>query len=369
MANGTVLAIVLAGGEGGRLGPLTEKRAKPVVSYGGTYRLIDFALSNLARAGIEDVWIVQQYRPYDLNRHLSNGRPWDLDRNRGGLLVMPPYTGGEKDGFAEGNADALHRQAEFIRDLAPEVVISLSADHVYRIDVDAVLRRHRETKAGCTMVTTELPGHDLTRYAVVGAEEGRIVRFDYKPEEPEGDLVGTELFVYDTDLLLTTLDEIAEKEELKDYGHQLLPRLVENGQVAEFRHEGYWRDVGTLKAFLGGHLDLLGDDPAFRPDDVRTATPLRPPAFVAKGAEIEESFVSPGARVHGRVVRSVIGPGAEVPKGVVVEDSVLLPDSRVEESVRFAIVDEGFVATTGGEGTEEEPLVLAETSQTGTPSS
>lgn len=354
------MALILAGGSGSRLGALTERRAKPALPFGGSYRLIDLPLSNLMHSHLTNVWVVEQFRPQSLNDHLANGRPWDLDRTHGGLQVLPPYQGGDGgEGFAEGNADALSRQAEFIRQFAPDLLLVLSADHLYTLDYRDVMDTHLREKAVLTMVTTEVD-EDASRYGVVEAEHGRVTGFEYKPGEPKTDLVTAEVFLYDTRVLLETLEKLAQKDEgLSDYGDSLIPYLVEHEKVVEHRLEGYWRDVGTLESYFEAHMELLSgdgvtlDDPAW---PVFTASPQLLPAFVARGAEVEDSLVAPGARVGGRVVRSVVGPGAVVEAGATVADSVLLGGVQVAAGahLRRVIADTGARvgqgARVGGEG-------------------
>ena len=283
-----VLALILAGGKGGRLGLLTDDKAKPVMPFGGSYQLIDFALSNCVNSQISDVWVIEQYELHSLNEHLANGRPWDLDRTYGGLQVLPPFENdSDKDGFAEGNADAIYRHIDFIGEFNPDLLLVLSADHVYKMDFRDAIKTHLEKKASVTMVTTRLPkGESASRFGVVDADKnGRIVKFDYKPDSPENDLVTTEIFVYDARLLIKTLKHLNEKEEkIKDYGHELLPHLVAEGNAFEHRLVGYWRDVGTIESYWQAQMDLLDEkERLFFDDDhwrILTLAAQRVPAFI-----------------------------------------------------------------------------------------
>ena len=281
-----VLALVLAGGEGDRLAPLTDKRAKPALPFAGIYRLIDFPLSNCVHSGISDVWVIQQYEPHELARQLAGGRPWDLDRTRGGLRILHPYLGGSESGWYEGNADAIYRNREVIADHDPDVLLVLSADHVYKLDYGDVIADQLESGAAVTMVTTHVPAEEASRYGVVEVDADGIVRgFQYKPDDPAGDLVTTEVFAYDARRLLQTLDDLAGKGEssgLADFGHELLPRLVDEGAARAFQLDGYWRDVGTIEAYWQTHMELLEAEPRLLLDDpawpVLTAGLQRPPA-------------------------------------------------------------------------------------------
>lgn len=349
-----ILAIILAGGVGGRLGILTDDKAKPVMPFGGAYRLIDFALSNCVNSGVTDVWVIEQYELHSLNEHLSNGRPWDLDRTYGGLQVLPPFQqrdkSKDKSGFAEGNADAIYRHVEFIEEFKPDILIVLSADHVYKMDFRDAIEIHLKKKASLTMVTTPLPaGETASRFGVVETNKnGRVTKFDYKPDKPQSDLITSEIFVYDAPVLLETLKKLKEKnEKLKDYGDTLLPHLVKQGNVFEHRLKGYWRDVGTIESYWGAQMDLLDDKKRFFFDDenwrILTLAAQRVPAFVAARAQVNNSLISHGCRIFGTVSRSILSSGVAIEKGAVVSDSILLPNAMVESGVKLkrAIVDAG----------------------------
>lgn len=366
MAREKVLVMILAGGKGSRLESLTEERAKPALPFAGTYRLIDFALSNCVHSGLSDVWVVEQYQLHSLNDHLANGRPWDLDRTYGGLQVLPPFTGKHGRDEAEvyrGNADALCRHRHLIRDFAPDVLIVLSADHVYKLDFRDVLDRHRETGAALTLVTTRVLLAEAGRFGTVEVDEaGRVTAFDYKPEQPASDLVTAEVFVYQAETLLRRLDELAESEkELGDFGDELLPALIAEGNVYEHRLQGYWRDVGTVESYWQGHQDLLAPEAPLSLDEpdwpILTYGVQRRPARIQAGAEVEDSLISPGCTVRGRVVRSVLAPGVTVAPGALVRDSVVLHDVRIGEGavVGRAIVDERAEIAAGARVGESEP--------------
>lgn len=369
-----VLAFVLAGGAGSRMGALTERRAKPALPFGGTHRLIDFPLSNCANSGIHDVWVVQQYLPHALEDHLANGRPWDLDRTSGGLLILQPFTGGEEGGFHKGNADSLWRHRRLIAQFGADVVLVLSADAVYRLDYRNLVDDHLARDADVTMATTVV-AEEAERFGVVATEaDGRVRDFWYKPEKPPTDVVTIEVFAYRPAALIDTLDRLEEKDgELSDFGDALLPELVARGRAHEHRFEGYWRDVGTPDSYWQAHQDLLDGAVDFDLDDprwpIRTTGSHRRPARIAAGGSVEDSLVAPGCVVHGRVVRSVLSPGVVVEKGAVVESSVVLNDAVVRGGARVerAVVDlcaevdgeaevegrEGKVAVLAAEGQED----------------
>jgi glucose-1-phosphate adenylyltransferase len=377
-----VLALVLAGGQGGRLRPLTARRAKPALPFAGVYRLIDFALSNLVNSRVRDVWVVEQFESNSINDHLLNGRPWDLDRNRGGLRIFAPHVKGDSDddGFHQGNADAIWRNARYIREFAPKLLVVMSADHIYRLDVRPVLEAHRDTGATVTMVTTQVPAESATRYGTLKTDnKGRVNFWDYKPDEPQSGTVTTEVFVYTTNILLDVLEHLANEAKkrskdsddegtLQDFGHELLPELVQQGNAWAWPMDGYWRDVGTIKSYWEGHMDLLRPDTPLHLDDstwpILTAGIMRLPASVREGARVENSLLSPGCIVEGAVLNSVLCPGTIVEAGAVVSDSVILENARVKSdaTVSHAIVDEGMIAQGTHDGNDDVIVVSREES-------
>ena len=347
-----ILALILAGGKGGRLGLLTDDRAKPVMPFGGFYRLIDFALSNCLHSGISDVWVIEQYELHSLNEHLSNGRPWDLDRTYGGLQILPPFENDDESddegGFAHGNADAIVRHQKLIAEFNPDILLVLSADHIYKMDFRDAIETHLEKKASVTMVTTRLPkGESASRFGVVETnKDGRIVKFDYKPDEPKSDLITTEVFVYDAKILLETLKKLTEgKREVKDYGDELLPHLVKNKAAFEHRHKGYWRDVGTIKGFWQAQMDLLNEKTKFAFDDeewtILTLAEQRVPAFIYGSANVKNSIISLGCKVKGTVEHSILSANVIVEKNATVKDSIVFPNVTIEEGINLekTIVD------------------------------
>jgi glucose-1-phosphate adenylyltransferase len=385
-----VLALILAGGAGNRLDVLTAERAKPAMPYAGVYRLIDFPLSNCMHSGISDVWVLQQYQPHSLNDHLSNGRPWDLDRTQGGLRLLPPFQGkpgsgrATEGGWHEGNADAIYRHKPFIEEFEPDFVLVLSADHLYKLDYRRVLRRHLETGADVTMVTKRVPLEMAGRFGTVAVDgQGGVTDFEYKPEEPRYDLVTTEIFLYDAAGLLGALEDLAARDEaatdddpgdstLQDFGHGLLPKLVRSGGACEYRMESYWRDVGTVGSYWETHMDLLTPEPELDLDDPRwpilTRDHQRSPAHIEGSARIDNGLVSPGCIVRGRVERSVLAPGVVVEDGATVRDSVILHDAIVgaDATVERAVVDADVRVGAGariggprasGKGTDDEEAV------------
>src|SRR5215207_6048876 len=364
MAVPKVLVLVLAGGQGSRLELLTETRAKPAVPFAGVYRLIDFPLSNCEHSGIADVWVSVQYQPQSVNEHLANGRPWDLDRTTGGLMMLTPFQGSERGGWTEGTADGLWRHAELIRQFDPDALVVVSSDAVYKLDYREVVDAHLGSGAEVTMVTTEVAADDASRYGIVQVgDDGAVTDYAYKPDEPATTTATNEVFVFSPKATLDRLEALADsagEEGLDDLGSQLLPDQTRDGLARAHPLQGYWRDVGTVPAYWQAHRDFLSVEPPIDLDDpawpVHTRGGRHSAARVLPGAVVDESLVSGGTRVAGEVRGSVLSPGVVVEKGASVVDSVLLPGvrvragARVERAVLDDRVDVGERAVVGGDG-------------------
>ncbi len=376
MARDRILAIIQAGGAGGRMDVLTRERAKPGLPFAGIYQLVDFPLSNLAHSGIRDVWLSVSYLGSTLEDEVANGRPWDLDRNQGGLRLLMPQEGTgstDEEGFARGNADELYRIRDKIAAADPEVVVVMSADHVYRFDYLEAVRTHRDADAECTVVTTEVPLFEASDHATVNVDDsGAVVGFAYKPEEPETTTVATEIFLYSPAVLVETLEQLHRElgpasgpgdSGLGDFGEHLLPRLVDRGRAVAHRLPGYWKDLGEPHKYLAAHRDLLTDNLGVFADPswpILTRQTQRVPARVLDGGTVTDSLLSPGSRVSGTVLRSVLGPGVVVQAGAVVRDSVVFADTVVERgaSIDWAVVDRECVVEADarvGDDHDEDP--------------
>jgi glucose-1-phosphate adenylyltransferase len=345
-----ILALIMAGGEGNRMDLLTDVRAKPALPYAGVYRLLDFPLSNCMHSEIANVWVVEQFLPHSLNDHLVNGRPWDLDRTYGGLRIIQPHTGTNESGWHQGNADAIYRNRQFIREFNPDLLLVLSADHVYKLDYNAVIDAHLARSAEVTMVTTRVPREQASRFGTLACDDqGKVTDFEYKPEHPRSEIVTTEVFVYHTQTLLDRLDELAAAQQdgaaLKDFGHELIPKLVERGRAFSYLLDGYWRDVGTIESYWRSHMDLLEPEPALNLDEpewpILTRGTQRIPARVAESARIVNSLISPGCQIYGEVVNSVLAPGVVVEAGAVLRHSIVFHDTVIAAGAELAcsIVD------------------------------
>lgn len=359
-----ILAIVQAGGAGGRMDVLTLERAKPALPVAGSYQLIDFPLSNLVNSGIEDVWLSVQYQAAALEDQVYNGRPWDLDRTRGGLRLLVPQEGTgslDEQGFARGNADELFRLRDDIRRSGADLVLVMSADHIYRLDYGDVVRTHLENDAELTMVVTDISdryAENAADHAVVETDAGgRVTGFADKPDEPAASVVATEVFCYRAGVLVEMLEELhraqattrCDREEgnsgLGDFGDLLVPALVDRGRTLAHPLRGYWRDLGQPHHYLNAHLELARRETDLfeRSWPVYTRQPQREPAYVEGGAVVVDSLLSPGSVVGGRVTSSVLGPGVVVEEGAEVVESVVFADTVVRQGTRVerTIVDTG----------------------------
>jgi glucose-1-phosphate adenylyltransferase len=373
---GEVLALVQAGGQGSRMDVLTRERAKPALPYGGVHRLIDFALSGLVHADLSDVWVSLEYQVTSIDEYLSGGRPWSLDRNRGGFRRIVPQTGtgpATESGFAHGNGDLLLRMSADLEAFGAPTLVVCSADHVFNMDLGPVVEEHVAAGRAATVLTSEVTRKDASDNVVVlTGRGGTVTAVEHKPSRPSTGTVATEIFVYDTAVLLETLHELraelaGEQDDadardgdsgIGDFGEHLLPRLVDRGKVVAVPLTGYWRDVGQPGLYLQSHRDLLAgrvdvfDHPG-RP--VISHWPDRPAARVRAAGECRDSLLSPGADVSGTVVGSVLGPGVVVEKGAEVHDSVVMEDCviRAGAVVRTTVLDERCVvgerALVGGE--------------------
>jgi glucose-1-phosphate adenylyltransferase len=364
MALPRILVLVLAGGAGGRLELLTDQRAKPAVPFAGVYRLIDFPLSNCQHSQIADVWVSVQFHPTSLSDHLANGRPWDLDRTSGGLLTLPPFQGTDRGGWHTGTADSLWRNAELIREYAPDALVVVSSDAVYKLDYRKVADSHLGSGAEVTMVTTEVTAVDASRYGIVQlGDDGAITDYAYKPDDPATTTATNEVFVFTPGPTLDRLEALAAdagEDGLDDLGSQLLPDQTRDGLARAYPLEGYWRDVGTVPAYWEAHRDFLSAEPPIDLDDpawpLRTRGGRHSAARILPGAVVDGSLISGGTRVAGEVRGSVLSPGVVVERGATVVDSVLLPGVRVRSgaTVTRAVLDDrvevGEGASVGGDG-------------------
>ena len=356
-------AVILAGGEGTRLGVLTAKRTKPAVPFGGKYRIIDFPLSNCVNSHIFDVMIIAQYRPQSLIEHIGAGGPWDLNRDfTGGVRIFTPYKARSTNWFV-GTADAVQQNFAFIKRGDPDVILILSGDHVYAMDYEAMIRHHMEHGAELTMATIRVPLDEAPRFGIVGVEpDNRVTSFVEKPAHPSSNLANMGVYLFNTALLDRLLwEDHLRSDSSHDFGKDILPKLAKSGsRVFAYPYDGYWVDVGTVNSYWQAHMDLLSPSTSFNLYDrnwvIHTRTEERPPTWIEQGAVVEDAMISSGCiiRKGARVTRSFLSPGVIVEAGAVVEESIILTDSflDIDSSVIRAVLDKrvriGKEVTVGG---------------------
>jgi glucose-1-phosphate adenylyltransferase len=346
-----VFSIILAGGEGSRLSILAEKRAKPAMPFAGKYRIIDFTLSNCANSGLSDIAVLTQYRPHSLNEHLGTGRPWDLDRTRGGIRIWQPYRGRRDQDWYRGTSDALYQNRNFIAGTKADTLLVLSGDHIYKQDYRTMLRHHEETNADLTIAVMDVPREETHRFGIMTtAEDNRIVEFHEKPKTFHGTLASMGIYVFKKDFLLEKLEADAlDPNSAHDFGRNIIPSMIAENRVFAYPFEGYWVDVGTIPSYWQTNLELLEDDPALDLYDdrwtIHTRSEERPPVKFVEGAQVERSLLSNGCLISGRVINSVLSPGVVVQPGAEVRDSVIMNDSIIEAGavVERCILDKQVV--------------------------
>ncbi len=333
-----VLAVILAGGQGERLSLLSQKRAKPAVPFAGKYRIIDFVLSNCVNSGILDVAVLTQYRPHSLHDHIGIGKPWDLDRQKGGVHLLQPYLRHQESDWYQGTADAVYQNLNFILESRCDYVLILAGDHIYRMDYGPMLAFHQQRGADVTLGAVVVPLEEGSRFGILETDAaGRVVSFEEKPSSPRGTLGSMGIYVFDRETLIRVLIEDAQAAEtisLHDFGRNIIPSMVaRNEGVYAYPFTGYWQDVGTVQSYWEAHMALLADRPAFDLYDpswvIHTRSEERPPAHLRSGAEVVNSLVSHGCIIKGRVERSVLSPGVVVEDGAVVRDSIVLFDTVI----------------------------------------
>ncbi|MEO8285274.1 MAG: glucose-1-phosphate adenylyltransferase [Chloroflexota bacterium] len=324
-----VMAVILAGGQGERLSLLSEKRAKPAVPFAGKYRIIDFALSNCVNSGIYDVAVLTQYRPHSLNDHIGIGKPWDLDRRRGGVHLLQPYVGRQESDWYQGTADAVYQNLDFIMESRAEYVLILAGDHIYRMDYRPMISFHQMHSADVTLGAVVIPIEEGSRFGILETDtEGQVVSFEEKPANPRGTLGSMGIYVFDREVLARVLLADAKSESKHDFGRNIIPGMLERGQkVFAFPFSDYWQDVGTVQSYWEAHMALLEEHPAFdlynRSWVIHTLSEERPPAHLQSGSEVGKSLISHGCIIKGEVEQSVLSPGVVVEEGAVVRGSII----------------------------------------------
>jgi glucose-1-phosphate adenylyltransferase len=332
------VAMLLAGGQGSRLGGLTQKRAKPAVSFCGKYRIIDFTLSNCTNSGINTVGVLIQYKPFLLNSYIDLGSAWDLDSPFGGVHILPPFLGQKEGSWYNGTANAVYQNYEFIDFYDPEYVIILSGDHVYRMDYSLMLKFHKEKNSEITIATIKVPWEEASRFGILTVDgDERVTKFTEKPAQPDSNLASMGVYIFNWSTLKQALiADAGDSQSQNDFGQNIIPQQLKQAKrVYAYNFQGYWRDVGTIESYYHANMESLKEghflsifDPKFR---IFSNEDILPPHFVGSTAEIENSLVCNGCIVHGKVSNSILAPGVYVGEGVEIKDSILLPYAKVHE--------------------------------------
>ena len=326
-----MIAMLLAGGQGSRLGVLTRKVAKPAVAYGGRYRIIDFPLSNCINSGVDTVGVLTQYQPLRLNQHIGIGIPWDLDKKNGGVTILAPHVKvGDSGEWFNGTANAIYQNIDFIDSNDPEYVVILSGDHIYKMDYSEMLKFHKEKGAAATIAVMEVPMDEASRFGIMNTEEGdKIYEFEEKPAQPKSNLASMGIYIFTWDRLREALIEDNSIHPDSDFGKHIIPKMLEEGQpMYAWRFQGYWKDVGTIQSYWESNMDLIRALPEFNLYEdfwkIYTNSDHQPPQYISADAKVEESLVTDGCEVYGEVYRSILGPNVVVEKGAVVKDSIIM---------------------------------------------
>ena len=356
MRKKTCIAMLLAGGQGSRLGILTKNVAKPAVPYGGKYRIIDFPLSNCTNSGIDTVGVLTQYQPLELNAYIGSGAPWDLDLSNGGVFVLPPYQKGKVGEWYRGTANAIYQNMAFIEQYNPDYVLILSGDHIYKMDYNDMLNFHIRHGADATIAVRPVPWEEASRFGIMNTDaEDNIIEFEEKPKNPKSNKASMGVYIFTWEKLRKYLtDDEADKKSSNDFGKNIIPTMLADKQVmCAYNFDGYWKDVGTIESLWEANMDLLETPMPVDLHDkkwrIYARNPGLAPHYIAKGAVVEDSLVTEGCEVFGNVKHSVIFAGVTIEEGASVTDSVIMPGSVIKRGavVRRAIVSENAVVGAG----------------------
>ena len=341
-----MIAMLLAGGQGSRLGVLTAKVAKPAVSFGGKYRIIDFPLSNCINSGIDTVGVLTQYQPLRLNSHIGIGIPWDLDRNVGGVTVLPPYEKSSNSEWYTGTANAIYQNLEYMEQYNPDYVLILSGDHIYKMDYKIMLDYHKANNADITIAAMPVPMEEASRFGIVVTDEdNRITEFEEKPTQPKSNLASMGIYIFSWKVLKEALIKLKDQNEC-DFGKHVIPYCFENNKrIFAYEYNGYWKDVGTLSSYWEANMELIDIIPVFNLYEefwkIYTRTDTIPPQYMGENAYIEKSIIGDGTEIYGKVYNSVIGAGVVIEEGTVVRDSIIMNNSVIGKD---SIVTKSIIA-------------------------
>lgn len=338
--------MLLAGGQGSRLGVLTQKVAKPAVSFGGKYRIIDFPLSNCINSGVDTVGVLTQYQPLRLNAHIGIGIPWDLDRNVGGVTVLPPYEKSKGSDWYTGTANAIYQNLEYMENYNPEYVLILSGDHIYKMDYEVMLEYHKANNADVTIAAMQVPIEEASRFGIVITDDNnRITEFEEKPDNPRSNLASMGIYIFSWPVLKESLQALKDQQGC-DFGKHILPYCKDNGKrLFAYEFNGYWKDVGTLGSYWEANMELIDIIPEFNLYEefwkIYTKGDIIRPQYIAAEATVERSIIGEGAEIYGEVHNSVIGADVKIEKGAVIRDSIIMRHSQIGEGTT---IDKAIIA-------------------------
>ncbi|BFK82697.1 glucose-1-phosphate adenylyltransferase [Clostridium baratii] len=369
MGKKEIVAMILAGGQGSRLGVLTKNIAKPAVPFGGKYRIIDFPLSNCSNSGIYAVGVLTQYKPFELNAHIGIGNPWDLDRRDGGVSILPPYQEEKGGKWYKGTANAIYQNIEFIDNYDPEYILVLSGDHIYKMNYDSMLDFHKENNADATIAVINVPLKEASRFGIMNTKDDlTIYEFEEKPKKPKSTNASMGIYIFNWQVLKRYLieDEL-DLESSNDFGKNIIPKMLKNkSKLMAYPFDGYWKDVGTIESLWEANMDLLKDDNTLNLHDefwkIYSVNPVRPAQFIGKDAKVKNSLVVEGCTVYGEVENSVIFQGVHVGKNAVIKNSVIMTNSYIDDDVIIdkAIIGNDVVVNRGAKiGDGEKIAVVA----------
>ena len=348
------VAMLLAGGQGTRLGVLTKDVAKPAVPFGGKYRIIDFPISNTINSGIDTIGVLTQYQPFELNQYIGNGQPWDLDRLNGGAFVLPPYQRGKSGEWYKGTANAIYQNINFIDRYDPEYVLILSGDHIYKMDYAEMLAAHKKNKADCTIAVLEVSMEEASRFGIMNTNpDGSVYEFEEKPKHPKSTKASMGIYVFTWNKLRDYLirDE-EDKSSSNDFGKNIIPNMLADGQkLFAYDFSGYWKDVGTISSLWEANMDLLNPESGLEINDrnwkIYARNTALPPQYIGDEAVVTDSIISEGCSIRGNVKKSVVYQGAVIKKGAEVGDSIIMPGAYIGENARISHAIVGWNTVVG----------------------
>lgn len=348
------IAMLLAGGQGTRLGVLTSNVAKPAVPFGAKYRIIDFPLSNSINSGIDTIGVLTQYRPFELHQYIGNGQPWDLDRLSGGIYVLPPYMGAKSGEWYKGTANAIYQNIDFIDNYDPEYVVILSGDHIYKMDYHEMLKDHKKNNADCTIAVREVPIQEASRFGILNLKKNsrQIEAFEEKPKQPKSTKASMGIYIFTwAKLRQYLIDDENDKDSENDFGKNIIPKMIQDNQrLFAYQFDDYWKDVGTISSLWEANMDVLNGKELNLDDDkwkIYARNNAEPPQFIAPTGKVSNCLISEGTIVKGTVKNSVISNSVTIGEGAYVEESIIMPGAVIEDGadVRYAII--GWNATIG----------------------